>query len=102
MSNFAGVDITNLTGGVLNAADLLKDNNLLCLAFEVVKLVSPNALTNIFATIAVPLELITNAISAPLLNLSCPAFEDITYNGKPLWEGLQSAFPGAEWAQAAL
>ncbi|RAO70416.1 uncharacterized protein BHQ10_006428 [Talaromyces amestolkiae] len=101
VNNFAGVDITNLTGGVLNAADLLKDNNLLCLAFEVVKLASPNALTNIFATIAAPLELITNVISAPLLNLSCPAFEDITYNGKPIWEGLQSAFPGAGWAQAA-
>lgn len=95
------MDIANLTGGVLSAADLLEGNNLLCFGLEVVKLASPNALTTIFATLAAPLELITNAIAAPLLNLSCPAFKDITYDGEPLWKGLQSAFPGAGWAQAA-
>lgn len=96
------MDISNLTGGVLNAANLLKDNNLLCLVFEVLKTVSPNALTNLYSTIAAPLELATNLVATAVLNLSCPAFEDITYNGQPLWDGLQSAFPGAEWAQAAL
>ncbi|GAM43054.1 hypothetical protein TCE0_044r17560 [Talaromyces pinophilus] len=102
VNTFAGVDISNLTGGVLNAANLLKDNNLLCFVFEIVKTVSPNALTNLYSTIAAPLELATNLVATTLLNLSCPAFEDMTYNGEPLWEGLQGAFPGAGWAQAAL
>lgn len=102
MNTFTGVDISNLTGGVLNAASLLKDNNLLCLVFEVVKTVSPNALTNLYSTIAAPLELATNLVATTLLNLACPAFEDMTYNGEPLWDGLQSAYPGAGWSQAAL
>jgi hypothetical protein len=101
-NSFAGVDTSNLSGGVLNAASLLQGNNLLCLVFEVVKTVSPSALTNIFATIAGPLQLITNAIAQPLLDLACPAFADITYDGQPVWQGLQSAFPGAGWAHAAL
>ncbi|EED17824.1 oxidase, putative [Talaromyces stipitatus ATCC 10500] len=102
VNTFSGVDLSNLTGGLLNAANLLEGNNLLCFAFEVVKTVSPNVLTNIFSTIAAPLELITNALATPLLDLACPAFKDITYNGEPLWEGLQSAFPGAGWANAVL
>ncbi|RAO64887.1 uncharacterized protein BHQ10_000899 [Talaromyces amestolkiae] len=102
VNTFTGVDISNLTGGVLNAADLLKDNNLLCLVFEIVKTVSPNALTNLYSTIAAPLELATNLVATTLLDLSCPAFEDMTYNGEPLWDGLQSVFPGAGWAKAAL
>jgi hypothetical protein len=102
VNTFAGVDMSDLSGGIFNTVDLLQGNNLLCLGFEVVKTVSPNALTNIFATIAGPLNLITNAIAAPLLNLTCPAFEDLTYQGQPVWRGLQNEFPGAAKANAAL
>lgn len=102
VNSFAGVDLSNLTGGVLNAANLLEGNNLLCFVFEVLKTVSPNALTNLYSTIAAPLELATNLVTTTLLNLSCPAFDDMTYNGQPIWDGLQSAFPGAGWSQAAL
>lgn len=102
VNTFAGVDLSNLSGGVLNAASLLEGNNLLCLTLEIVKTVSPNALTNIFATVAGPLELIANAIATPLLDLTCPAFKDITYQGQPVWQALQGDFPGAGWAKAAL
>ena len=102
VNSFAGVDVSGVTNGVLNAADLLKNNNLLCFVFEVLKTVSPDALTNIYSTVSAPLELVMSLIATSLLNLTCPAFEDMTYSGQPLWKGLQEAFPGAGWAQAAL
>jgi hypothetical protein len=62
---------------------------------EAVKLASPNSLSSLFATLDVPLKLITNALAAPLLDLACPAMGDLTLGGKPLWEDLQDLFPGA-------
>lgn len=102
VNSFTGVDIANLTGGVINAATLLEGNNLLCLVFEVVKTVSPNLLSGIWATLAQPLELITNAIDTPLLNLSCPAFKDLQIGGQPIWEALKNDFPGAMMSNSTL
>ncbi|KAJ5506006.1 Chloroperoxidase [Penicillium expansum] len=95
VDSFAGVDLGDVTGGVLNLAGLLKDNNLLCFVTEVLKFASPNALSGIYSTVAKPLEFVTNILAVPLLNLTCPAFQDLQMGGKPLWEALQDTFPGA-------
>lgn len=95
VNSFAGVDPGDLTGGVLNLTGLLEGNNLLCFVFEVLKFGSPNALDGIYKTIAEPLEWVTNLLAVPLLNLTCPAFEDMQIGGTPLWEALQNDFPGA-------
>ncbi|KAJ5918280.1 hypothetical protein N7454_010655 [Penicillium verhagenii] len=95
VNSFAGVDPADLTGGVLNLAGLLEGNNLLCFVFEVLKFGSPNALDGIYKTIAEPLEWVTNLLAVPLLNLTCPAFEDLQIGGKPFWEALQNDYPGA-------
>ncbi|CEN59243.1 hypothetical protein ASPCAL01695 [Aspergillus calidoustus] len=95
VNSFTGLDLSDLTGGVLNVTTLLEDNNLLCFIFEVLKFLSPNALAGIYKTLAIPLELITDALAAPLLDLACPAFEDMQVGGKPLWESLEELFPGA-------
>lgn len=63
---------------------------------EVVKTVSPNLLTSLYATLTGPLNTINKALQTGLTNLSCPAFNDLTYNGQPLWKGLQGQFPGAK------
>ncbi|KAL1998501.1 hypothetical protein VTN02DRAFT_6056 [Thermoascus thermophilus] len=101
VNSFTGVDLSDLTGGILNATNLLQGNNLLCLVFEVLKFASPNALSGIYATLAVPLQMITNAIATPLLNLSCPAFKDLTMGGTPIWEALQEHFPGAKMGNSS-
>ncbi|KAL4899079.1 hypothetical protein BDW74DRAFT_184083 [Aspergillus multicolor] len=95
VNSFTGIDVSDLTGGVLNATTLLEGNNLLCFVFQALKLLSPNALGGIYKTLAVPLDLITKALAAPLVDLACPAFEDLQVGGEPAWEALEELFPGA-------
>ncbi|KAF9883738.1 hypothetical protein FE257_003030 [Aspergillus nanangensis] len=95
VNSFAGVDLGDVTGGVINLTNLLDDNNLLCFVFEVLKFASPNALSGLYKTLAAPLEMITKALAVPLLDLSCPAFKDMQKGGKPLWDALKDDFPGA-------
>lgn len=86
----------------MNLAGLLKDNNLLCFVTEVLKFASPNALAGIYSTVAKPLEFVTNILAVPLLNFTCPAFQDLQIGGKPLWEALQEDFPGALKSKGSL
>ena len=95
VNSFTGVDLGDITGGVLNAGKLLEDNNLLCFVLEIVKMVSPNYLSNIYSTLDKPLELITKTLGVPLLDFNCPAWKDMTMDGKPLWDALGEKFPGA-------
>lgn len=74
---------------------LLEGNNLLCFVFEVLKFASPNALSSLYKTLAGPLELIGKAVATPLLNMSCPAFNDLQMGGKPFYEAMKDNFPGA-------
>ncbi|KAE8319627.1 Chloroperoxidase [Aspergillus transmontanensis] len=77
INNFTGIDFSDATGGVFNLTTLLKENNLLCFAFEVLKLLSPNALAGLYKTLSIPLGMISDAISTSLLNFPCPAFKDM-------------------------
>ncbi|KAE8376828.1 Cloroperoxidase [Aspergillus bertholletiae] len=95
VNSFMGIDLFDVTGGIINLTTLLKENNLLCFAFEVLKFLSPNALAGLYKTLAIPLEMIADVISTPLLNFSCPAFKDMQIGGKPFWEAIQDDFPGA-------
>lgn len=98
VNTYAGVDPSDVTGGVLNLTELLQSNNLLCFVFEIVKTVSPNSLSTLFSIIQVPLDLITDALGASILNLGCPAFNDMTVGGKSFEKGIKSQFPGAKWS----
>lgn len=51
VNSFAGVELTDLTSGVLNLPKLLESNNLLCFVLEIVKLASPTYLSNLYATL---------------------------------------------------
>lgn len=87
--------MNDITGGVLNATSLLEGNNLFCFAMEIVKTFAPNALASLFKTLETPLELLDDAILDPLLDLSCPSFEDLTVGGTDLFTYLTETFPGA-------
>jgi hypothetical protein len=63
---------------------------------------SPSYLSNLYATLDKPLKLITKIVSAPLLSLDCPAWDDLTMKGQPLWTVLEEKFPGAKRSQSAL
>jgi hypothetical protein len=102
VNSFVGLNLANITGGVLNIENLLEDNNLMCLALEVVKTFAPNSLSPLFTTLSVPLRLLQGAISAPILSLACPEFADLAMNGRSLWEGLLGQFPGAARSASAM
>ena len=95
VDSFTGVDMGDLTGGLLNAQTLLEGNNLLCFVFEVLKTLSPNSLSTIFDIIEVPLQMLFDTLGSALLDLSCPAFKDLTVGGQGLGDAIESMFPGA-------
>lgn len=95
VNSFAGVNLEDITGGVLNAASLLEGNNLVCFVLQVVKTFAPNSLSSLFKTLELPLKLVNDALLNPLLDLSCPEFKDLTMDGKDLLAGLTEKFPGA-------
>ncbi|KAK2016858.1 oxidase [Colletotrichum eremochloae] len=102
VNSFAGVDLGDLTGGVMNLTKLLEGNNLLCFVFEVLKTVSPNSLSTIFTIIEKPFSMVTDALGTAMLNLACPAFKDMQVGGKSLDEGLKAQYPGARMADNVL
>ncbi|KAM3088548.1 hypothetical protein ACMFMG_000184 [Clarireedia jacksonii] len=96
VNSFTGLDISNITGGVLNAESLLEGNNLMCFSLEVVKTFAPNSLSPLFATIAVPLKLLLDVINTSILDIAgCPQFSDLSMDGKSLFKGLEDTYPGA-------
>jgi hypothetical protein len=102
VNSFSGLDLDNVTGGVLNAESLLENNNLLCFTFELLKTFLPNSLSPLIATLTVPIELVTDTLAAPILSLACPAWKDMMEGGEPLWDAIQDKFPGASKAGSSL
>lgn len=85
--SFTGVDIGNLTGGVLNAQSLLEGDNFACLAYQAAAQAKPDV------ALAV-LTKLTNAINDVVGALSCPQLENID-------ESQLEMFPGYERSPAA-
>jgi hypothetical protein len=69
-NTFAGVDVTDLSGGVFNSADLLKGNNAACLAFQFAAQAKPDVA---LAT----LTKLTNEIGSISSKLGCPNLQNI-------------------------
>lgn len=102
VNSFTGLNLEDITGGVVNSASLLEGNNLLCFSFEVLKTFLPNSLSGLLKTLELPVKLVTDTLAAPVLSLACPAWKDLTLGGQPLWEALQENFPGALKAGSSL
>ncbi|KAI0389929.1 Chloroperoxidase [Xylariaceae sp. FL0594] len=102
VNTFAGVDISDLTGGLLNATTLLEGNNLICFALTVLKTFVPNSLSTVVKLLDAPLRLVNKALLDPILDLGCPAFRDLTKGGDDLWNELLGKYPGARMSGLAL
>jgi hypothetical protein len=102
VNSFTGLDLSNITGGLLNAGSLLEDNNLTCFALQLVKAFSPDSLSSIWATIAPVLNILTGALELVVADLQCAPFEHLSYGGKPLWDSILEVYPGAQKAGSAL
>jgi len=102
IDSFTGLNIENITSGVLNAETLLEGNNLLCFGLQVVKTFSPDSLSSLYATLGEVLGLLTDTLGTALTDLACPPFGDLKYEGQPLWEGLLDTYAGPAKAGSAL
>lgn len=96
VNTFTGIDIADVTGGVLNGATLLEGNNLICFSLTALKAFTPNSLSTAVKLVEPVLELLNDVLLDPLLDLSCPAFQDLTLGGEDLWSALLDRYPGAQ------
>ncbi|KAI0444671.1 Chloroperoxidase [Xylaria telfairii] len=101
VNTFAGVNIADVTGGVLNSTTLLQGNNLICFSLTALKTFAPNSLSTLVAVLGPALNLVNNVITTPLLSLACPAFADLTSGGTDLYTVLMR-YPGAKKAGIGL
>ncbi|KAF2030518.1 Cloroperoxidase [Setomelanomma holmii] len=69
-NSFAGVDITNLTGGVYNSASLLQGNNFACFVYQLSAQAKPDAILGV-------LTQLTNAVGSIIGKLGCPQLQAI-------------------------
>lgn len=92
----------DITGSLSNSASLLEGNNFLCFAFELLKTFLPNSLSPLLATLAVPINLVTDTLATPIASLACPAWQDLTKGGESLWNLIQDEFPGARKVGSSL
>lgn len=102
VNTFAGINFDDITGGAFNATALLEGNNALCFAFQLVKEVSPNVLSSLYATVAPILETITSALDVVFLSLDCPAYEDLKVNGTDIFTYIKETYPGASLSGGAM
>ncbi|KAF7534854.1 heme-thiolate peroxidase [Neopestalotiopsis clavispora] len=102
VNTFTGLDLSNITGGLLNSAALLEDNNLICFSLEIAKTFGPNSLSTLYEALSVPAGVLTDALATPLLDLSCPVYADLSNNGQDIVASILATYPGAKKAGSAL
>ncbi|KAK6216308.1 hypothetical protein LQW54_003699 [Pestalotiopsis sp. IQ-011] len=102
INTFTGLDLSNITGGLLNTASLLEGNNLICFSLEIAKTFGPNSLSTLYKLLSVPAGILTDALSTPLLDLSCPVYADLSDQGDGIAASLLATYPGAQKAGSAL
>ena len=91
VNSFEGLDMDDLTGGLLNAANLSSNNNIVCFTLEVLQTFVPRTLSGLFSVVEVPLQLLDQAL-APLVDLSCPSFTNLT----DFYTDMMDKYPGAK------
>jgi len=89
-----GLDVENLTGGVLNAQTLLQGNNAVCLGLELLIEFSPSLLHSLYTTITAPLQNITNAFGSAVTSLNCPQLTTANNGGTNILNGFKATYPG--------
>ncbi|KAK4052684.1 hypothetical protein OIV83_001971 [Microbotryomycetes sp. JL201] len=89
VNSFTGVDIANLTGGVLNAQSLLEGNNLLCFGLAAARAGLPSVLGGPVSLLGNVLNFLDSKLGSILPGLACPRLDK--------WNlSLFNQFPGSK------
>ena len=102
VNSFTPLDISDITGGLLDTLELLEGNNLLCFALQVVKAFSPDSLSSLYSSLGGVLSILTNVLGSSMTTLTCAPFRDLQFGGEPLWDSLLSTYAGPAKAGSAL
>ncbi|KAF1990311.1 Cloroperoxidase [Aulographum hederae CBS 113979] len=87
VDSFTGLDPTDLTGGVFNAASLAEGNNLMCFGLELTIQETPDLLAGIFEDDTLALGKLLPALRNATGSLGCPSLTQVN-------EGQFDEFPG--------
>lgn len=71
-NSFVGVDPSDLTNGVYNAASLLEGNNAFCFAMQLIPQLAPDLLLGLYKDITEALSALTAAVADATKGLGCP------------------------------
>ncbi|KAL8959135.1 MAG: hypothetical protein Q9183_005689 [Haloplaca sp. 2 TL-2023] len=85
-NSFTGVSVSDLTGGVFNAATLTEGNNLQCFVFQAIQAEAPGQLTGLYKDLTKALQPLFNNIDGTLEGLGCPqlmGLDDSLYEQYP-------------------
>lgn len=76
-NSFVGLDISNLTGGVFNAQNLLKGNNLACFGFQAAIQFAPDLLQGLVSDVTGAVNKLTSSLGNTLNVLGCPTLKSV-------------------------
>lgn len=94
VNTFTGIDLDDLSGGLINAENLLQGNNLICFALNAIRTGSPNALSSVYATLSTVTDLVFAAVEPIIGAIGCPVYEDLSVNGTNWLDFNKKTFPG--------
>ncbi|KPM39200.1 hypothetical protein AK830_g7335 [Neonectria ditissima] len=94
VNTFTGINIDDLSGGLLNGKNLLQGNNLICFALNAIKTVSPNSLSSIYATLSSVTDLVFAALEPVMGAMNCAVYDDLSVNGTNWLEYNKEKYPG--------
>lgn len=94
VNTFVGINLDDLSGGVLNAQNLLQGNNLVCFALNAIKTVSPNALSSLYATLSTVTDLVFAALEPVMGAMDCAVYDDLSVNGTNWLDFNKKTYPG--------
>jgi len=89
VNSFAGVDIANLTGGVLNSESLLQGNNLACLAYQASAQVKPDVVLG-------AVNQLTDALGNLSTKLACPQLAALDESQLQMFPGYTRSGVGSD------
>lgn len=94
VNTFVGLNIDDVSGGLLNAKNLLEGNNLICFALMGIKNASPNALSSIYATLSSATNLLFATVEPIMGAIDCPVYGDLSVNGTDWFTYNSEMYPG--------
>ncbi|KAH7157930.1 hypothetical protein B0J13DRAFT_650717 [Dactylonectria estremocensis] len=94
VNTFVGINLDDVSGGILNAKNLLQGNNLICFSLNALKTVSPNALSSLYATLSTITDLVFAAIEPIMGAMDCAVYDDLSVNGTNWLDFNKKTYPG--------